>query len=52
MKQMFLITDCGFGLEGVRALGEVLKGKTNLTSLYLWGESSSFPAFFFLTCTT
>ena len=37
MKQLYLITDCGFGLEGARALSEALKGKTNLKLLYLWG---------------
>ena len=37
MKQLYLITGCGFGLEGARALSEALKGKTNITKLYLWG---------------
>ena len=37
MKQLYLITDCGFGLEGARALSEKLKGKTKLTKLSLWG---------------
>ena len=35
MKQLCCITGCGFGLEGARALSEALKGKTNLTGLYL-----------------
>ena len=48
---MFLITDCGFGLEGARAVGEAMKGKTKLTSLYLWGEQSIIPCFF-LACIT
>ena len=34
---MYLITGCGFGLEGARALSEALKGKTKLITLYLWG---------------
>ena len=37
MNHLYLITGCGFGVEGARALSEALKGKTNLTTLYLWG---------------
>ena len=37
MKQLYLITGCGFGLEGARALSEALKGKTNITKMSLWG---------------
>ena len=51
MKQLFLFIGCGFGLDGARALSETLKGKTKLTSLYLWGEQNIISCFF-LACIT